>query len=303
MWRTLAASVTGNDHIKVGQGCDDAHALEVFGDGLVIAAVADGAGSYSGTSAWGSFTACREAVRSLAAQFDAESCRATPVEELVDALRKAVRQATAAVTNCAEEMQLPPVYLSTTLTLLIHSGDRAACAQVGDGIIVLGTEEGPEWVLAEEKDGYANVTTFLRDDLEPDDVQVIVRSGVDAWALSTDGLRYKVCDLAQRTPYAPFFEKLWHDLGTRDVADRQFADLLEKIPDDQTGDDKTMVVAARGDGPARYVCSDEPPTWVRAEQLNHGSPTAAETESSLGHGHESASSDTPETTGDSDVVA
>src|SRR4051794_13491699 len=57
-WAVCGASVTGSEHQRRGLGCDDAYAYGIVEDFLVIA-VADGAGSVSGTSAWGSFAACQ----------------------------------------------------------------------------------------------------------------------------------------------------------------------------------------------------------------------------------------------------
>jgi len=44
-WRVLAASVRGKSHEKVGQLCQDAHHWEKLPEGVLVAAVADGAGS------------------------------------------------------------------------------------------------------------------------------------------------------------------------------------------------------------------------------------------------------------------
>ena len=57
-WVACGASVTGTDHQRRGLGCDDAYSFGVVGD-FVVAAVADGAGSVTGTSAWGAHAACR----------------------------------------------------------------------------------------------------------------------------------------------------------------------------------------------------------------------------------------------------
>src|SRR4028119_1553063 len=44
-WRVVAASVRGKSHEKVGQLCQDAHHWEKLPEGVLVATVADGAGS------------------------------------------------------------------------------------------------------------------------------------------------------------------------------------------------------------------------------------------------------------------
>jgi serine/threonine protein phosphatase PrpC len=44
-WRVVGASVVGTAHEKTGQPCQDAHGWRILPDNVLIAAVADGAGS------------------------------------------------------------------------------------------------------------------------------------------------------------------------------------------------------------------------------------------------------------------
>lgn len=46
-WRILAASVVGTSHLKKSLGCDDAHVYRLMDNGIVLLAIADGAGSAS----------------------------------------------------------------------------------------------------------------------------------------------------------------------------------------------------------------------------------------------------------------
>lgn len=57
-WAVCGASVAGSEHLRRSLGCDDAFSYGHVGD-FIVAAVADGAGSVSGTSAWGSYIACQ----------------------------------------------------------------------------------------------------------------------------------------------------------------------------------------------------------------------------------------------------
>src|SRR5919108_217744 len=44
-WRVVAASAPGTSHEKLGQPCQDAHHWATFPESVLVAAVADGAGS------------------------------------------------------------------------------------------------------------------------------------------------------------------------------------------------------------------------------------------------------------------
>ncbi|MGB3559461.1 MAG: protein phosphatase 2C domain-containing protein, partial [Geitlerinemataceae cyanobacterium] len=44
-WRVVAASVCGTSHQKRSQPCQDAHCWQITPEGVLVAAVADGAGS------------------------------------------------------------------------------------------------------------------------------------------------------------------------------------------------------------------------------------------------------------------
>jgi hypothetical protein len=44
-WRVVASSVRGTSHEKTGQPCQDAHRWEMSSEKIMLAAVADGAGS------------------------------------------------------------------------------------------------------------------------------------------------------------------------------------------------------------------------------------------------------------------
>jgi Protein phosphatase 2C len=254
-WRVLAASVAGTAHVATGRGCDDAFAVDVSDDGVLVAAVADGAGSHSGTSAFGSYAACQAAVAAAKTALD-QTALDQSEPKLEGVLRIAMGAAATTIERRAGELDMRPARLSTTLTLAVVVGGRAALAQIGDGVTVIRQQDEVAWVLAEPKLEYANLVTFLRADTVAD-VRVLIAEPVDAIALSTDGLRYKICNLAEGTPFVPFFDRLWTDLADKDLDEGQFADFLANV-DDQTGDDKTLLMAVRGLGSCGFRSSAEP---------------------------------------------
>jgi len=67
-------------------------------------------------------------------------------------------------------------------------------------------------------------------------------AGATAFALSTDGMAYKITDIVTGKPFEPFFKGVWERVRSGAAAS-DFAALLRGIEDYQTGDDKTMVLA------------------------------------------------------------
>jgi hypothetical protein len=242
-WAVCGASVTGWRHVEKGLGCDDAFAYAVAGDYLVVA-IADGAGSVSGTSAWGAFAACQSVLLDATDPEFINDFRTGSEQRAEVLMRWLFEGAMDRVKTQAEFFGLPVAKLSTTLSVAVADPEMAAFGQIGDGIIVAEHAESIRTVLTETKDEYANTTWFLQSNGALDDAfQTAVLKNVAAFALSTDGMSYKITNIATGEAYEPFFKGSWtHVRSGSDAAD--FAALLRGIQDDQTGDDKTMVLAA-----------------------------------------------------------
>ncbi|WP_374954366.1 PP2C family serine/threonine-protein phosphatase [Rathayibacter sp. AY1D2] len=264
-WRVTAASVPGTSHVESGRGCDDAFAYEVAPDGRgVVIAVADGAGSRSGTSALGSFAACRAVVAEASALIVA----ATSEISAEPALRRCFAAARAAVESYAGEHGLQTRDLATTLAVAVITPGSAVVAQIGDGIIVFDLNSGFESLIPEEKGEYANEVVFLT---SPRELDSHVRTRffdnlVPRVAMSTDGLRYKILRLHEGgIPFDPFFEAVWQAVADGSLSAAALSDWLTSL-DDQTGDDLTLVAAALVEAPLSEsmfpasLASQAPPT-------------------------------------------
>lgn len=242
-WAACGASVTGSQHVSRGLGCDDAFAYGHVGD-FMVAAVADGAGSVSGTSAWGSYTACQEVLNLVMHTEFISGFRAASVADADAMMRWLFTGAREAVTRQAEAMGLPVGLLATTLSVAIATRELLVLGQIGDGIIATEDGGGIATHLIEEKDEYANATWFIHsDEAFEKSFRTSAHTGATAFALSTDGMSYKITDIVTGQPFEPFFKGAWHRVRSGAGAS-DFASLLRGIEDDQTGDDKTMVLAA-----------------------------------------------------------
>jgi len=261
-WRILAGSATGSTHLAQGRGCDDAYGWSVHND-LTVLAVADGAGSRPGTSAYGAFIA----VQSVLAWADAQgSGRVAANDTDEPRLKCAFQAALATLLSEADRLGLRPGLLATTLSVALIGPQTVEFGQVGDGIAVLGSDDGSVRAVAKsDRFEYANETVFLtsHDALEAHlQCEVVDLNEIESIALSTDGLRFKVLDdLQSGKPYAPFFVSAWEYAHTEGASGKQISEFLANVDDDQSGDDKTLVLAVRSlvpDDGAAYGMSSKP---------------------------------------------
>lgn len=256
-WAACGASVTGSHHLRRGLGCDDAYGYALTGD-IVAAAVADGAGSVSGTSAWGSYAACQSVLNTvLSADFLAHIRDASETD--ADAVMQHIfERALIEVGKQAEQLGLPVAQLATTLCVAVATPTLTIFGQIGDGIITSEQHGVIATHLIEEKSEYANTTWFLQSDGAFENAfRTSAHTGVSAFALSTDGMAYKITNIVTGEAYEPFFTGSWQNVRTG-VSAADFAALLRSIKDDQTGDDKTMVLTTLDWVPDAFYPSAKP---------------------------------------------
>uniref|UniRef100_A0A5Q5CBS7 PPM-type phosphatase domain-containing protein n=1 Tax=Mycobacterium sp. (strain JLS) TaxID=164757 RepID=A0A5Q5CBS7_MYCSJ len=263
-WAVCGASVTGQEHERRGLGCDDAYSYGVAGN-YVVAAVADGAGAVTGTSAWGAYAACQSVLTDGLQPAFVENFRSGDPEQL---MRWLFDNALTRVTRQAAALGVEPMRLSTTLCVAVADHGRAVFGQIGDGVIAAELYDGRVGsLLIEEKDGYANTTSFLQSDRAfEESFRTQSVDGVTAFALSTDGMSYKITDIGTGEAYEPFFRDSWQHVRAGARAD-QFAALLRGITDDQTGDDKTMVLAAVSGSAVGAVTDSSPAPGTSVAEL------------------------------------
>jgi hypothetical protein len=266
-WGVCGASVIGSEHERRGLGCDDAYCFGITQD-FVVAAVADGAGSVTGTSAWGAYTACQSVLaNAMRSRFIREFRSSTPAEA-EQMLRALFEKATEHVHAQAQFFGLDSAKLATTLCVALADRDRAAFGQIGDGVIATQTDDLIETLLIEAKDDYQNATWFLQSEgAFEESFRTVVRPAITAFALSTDGMTYKITNVATGEAYEPFFRGSWERVRAG-ANSANFASLLRSIEDDQTGDDKTMVLAT-----LRWEDDDYYPSPAPITKMTASSPT------------------------------
>ena len=250
-WRLVKASVQGVSHIKNDVSCQDNSAYDLHRDQspdhILIAAVADGAGSASFASD-GSHIASQGSVLKASGHFYAE-WHDSPEKYLKESLRYALELITIGTEN--ENVDIREY--ATTLLLLVAAPDFIAVAQVGDGAVVVGDADGKIFALTKPQNGeHANETVFLT---SPDAVEnaeiVIWRGKVKHLAVFTDGLQRLALQMPEGTAHAPFFKPLFAFVENMTDADKARQELESFLYSpriaERTDDDLTLLLACLSD--------------------------------------------------------
>jgi hypothetical protein len=227
----VCASVAGSSHRARGEPGQDAVLVRSMRDGAVVVAVADGAGS-APLAAEGSTLAVAAAVAAVEMGFALEDAFAVAHEALGD--DDAARASRA-----------------TTLLVAVLDDDAAHVAQVGDGFVVVQRGDVLDVAVPAPPREYLNETTFLSSARWEDELRVDVLDGdgVDAVALSTDGLQLVALDLAQQgggAPHPGFFQPLLAWAAGEDPSDDELEAFLasERVAE-RTDDDVTLALVVR----------------------------------------------------------
>jgi serine/threonine protein phosphatase PrpC len=258
-WRVVAASVCGTSHQQRRQSCQDAHYWRTVSDDILVAAVADGAGSATLGKVGATLAVCAAATTVGAPQHPAvwpendEDWR----QWLVDAMRAA--QATIAAEARARQVAVRE--LATTLILVVAMPACVAVAQIGDGAVVIGDAAGNLLPLTVPQSGeYPNETTFVISPNALTTAQVCVWHGIPRHiAAFTDGLQRLALKMPGGHPHASFFWPFFRCVATvTEVSEAQAqveAFLCSQRVQERTEDDVTLLLGSlmRSDGDAGPV--------------------------------------------------
>ena len=246
-WQVVAASVCGTSHIKNSQLCQDAHHWQVLPNSILIAAVADGAGSAT-LGKVGAMVAVKTAIKYISTQdVDQEILRndAAVRSLLLDTIVASKQAVEDEAVGCSSSSQ----DLATTLIIVVATPEMGAVAQIGDGMAVVKDTQGNLIALTTPDHGeYINQTTFLTtvDALYTTQVK-IYREPITNIGLLTDGLQMLAMNMAGGEPHNPFFAPLFEFVSKAEdqtVASEQLVNFLrsERITQ-RTDDDLTLVLA------------------------------------------------------------
>jgi serine/threonine protein phosphatase PrpC len=264
-WKFAFASVIGTSHITAAKSCQDKSECCVLESASyptwLAAIVADGAGSASNAEV-GASLACSLFIQEVNDLFWTDG-------QIRDITRKFAQDWLTRfqneVTIRAYAEQIAPREFACTVLAAVIGEDCAAFFQVGDGAIVVTSEEPEEycWVFWPDKGEYENVTTFATEPSARDRMQhEIVDHRIDELAMFSDGLQRLVLDFKNRTVPSPFFRSMFKPLQatTTGYSEKISEDLVKFLGssriNDRTDDDKTLILASRCERPPQIL---EPP--------------------------------------------
>jgi hypothetical protein len=243
-WRLLGACARGTSHESSGLPCQDAYQGAVLPGGLLVIAVADGAGSARRADE-GAQCIVAACVRHLAAQLeggmpqDAAACKG-----LLDG---ALEAALCALSRAAAGGALGD--LASTLLLALATPQWLAVLQVGDGAVVCRGTDGALCMASQGGgDGYVNETAFVTSPgcAVKAHRTVLPAAGISGIAVMTDGIQMLAVHHASHTAHEPFFRPLFEFAQAPEASDAQLAQFLgSPRVCERTDDDKTLVIAVR----------------------------------------------------------
>lgn len=246
-YQVLARSVQGSRHVEKDVPCQDAHAVDILSDGVLVAAVADGAGTASQAEV-GATYAADAAVATLSEQSPNWPDEKQGWKGL---LRDALRTARAAVVDAAEERGVSARELASTLITIVATPGVVATGHIGDGtaVVLQDDEEQTLATLTEPQKGqYANETIFIVSPGALEQAQFKVWQGpTRGVAACTDGLEDMVLDAKDGNPRDEFLRPLFQYAARIDdpgEGSEKLALFLRssKIAD-RTHDDVTLMIA------------------------------------------------------------
>ncbi len=209
-WKVVSGSVPGTSHVKAGAVCHDSHVVLVQPDGVLLAAISDGAGSVTRPEL-GAEIAARTAVHELKRWRELGEPWPATDGDWAAVMRRAMVAARIAVESEAAIQGLDPRDLSATLILILASPTIVVAGQIGDGAVVVSGQDGSLTPLTSPAIGeYLNETTFLITPGAVELAQVVVFHGAPAYlAAFSDGLQMLALRMSDGAPHPPFFVPLF----------------------------------------------------------------------------------------------
>jgi serine/threonine protein phosphatase PrpC len=254
-WQVIGAAVQGLSHQKQDLPCQDALKYDSLPGGILLVALADGAGSaiHAELGAQAAVQASLEwLLTRLENDLPAECC------EWAELIWETFQNARTAVEQLADEKEEPIRSFATTLTCLVATPQQLIVGQLGDGAVVAAGEDGSlHAVTTLQRGEYANETNFLTQDQALDLVAIqVLDEQVRSLAVMSDGLTRLALKRPDNEPHAPFFKPLFAfvESSASSNDDAQANDALREFLSsprvcERTDDDKTLVLARRSDCP------------------------------------------------------
>ena len=267
-WRYVQAFSRGTSHLINDLPCQDRALSKIIidadGQELFLGAVADGAGSAC-CSEYGSEIATRLILRKLEAFFEQGGALAELSRIIVE---QWVNHISDQIAELANEEGLSRRDYACTLLVVAIKPTGGLFFQVGDGVIVIGSEGNYYPVFWPMTGEYANSTYFITDAsaIEKIQFEIIDNKLIEDIALMSDGLQGLALQFTTKTDHSPFFQPMFTRLAEESYPG--FSELLSaalekflnsQLVCDRTDDDKTLILSTCRCNLFSPVVSEEEP--------------------------------------------
>ena len=247
-WRVFAAASVGKSHLDAGTPCQDAFASQVV-DGVLLAAVCDGAGSQP-LSHVGAEAIARDVVAGLGARLAAGVALASlSAEQFQDEVAGCVAAARDALSLQAGAAGATLSSYAATLVGAVAEGERGFFFHIGDGVAVAEARDAgqPPVVSLPENGEYANETYFVSGEFWREHLRLTPFAMLTTTiALMSDGAMPFVMAKGHAGFHLPFIEPVTRFLLANDEATGSAA-LAGTLGDERTyritSDDKALLLA------------------------------------------------------------
>lgn len=255
-WKAIARSATGTSHKDQKIPCQDYGHYRIFNN-VIVGAVADGAGSAK-YSHFGSELAVETTLKYLSRiseylqkrkQFWERFSQPLSEQEAKKLFTKTVNHVISDLTKQAANKDYSINDLACTLLVFVATPEWVAAMQIGDGFIVMGSQDAEYQMLFKpDKGEFFNETTFVTSANALEEMQVQVISGKQGFiCAATDGLEKVAIRFSDWKPHAPFFKPLEAYLQETENpgcdGDNYIMEFLDSDRlNARTDDDKTLVL-------------------------------------------------------------
>jgi Protein phosphatase 2C len=247
MWRFAAARAKGTLHLRANLPCQDQLACVALPGGILVAAVADGAGS-AAKAEQGADIAVDTVITHLKCSLEEKR------SDFAALLRESAAMARETIGAEAARKGSELRSYASTLLAVVLTPDGGGALQIGDGVIVVsdGADEW-SWMFWPQRGEYANTTHFLTDEGALEQIEVELFSGiVTDIALMSDGLEPLALHYASKAVHDPFFKGVFQpllkaegsaEISTLSASLEQF--LASERVRSRTDDDLSLILATR----------------------------------------------------------
>lgn len=251
-WRSVYASAKGTSHIESNQPCQDSCRCESIltakGKEFLVMIASDGAGS-APLSDEGSKMVCQLFFEELS-QFLKKEQKLNQITE--EYARQFLRYASDSIEHEAKARTITKRDFAATLLMAIVGNEDAVFLQLGDGAIVIDSDNAYAPIFWPQSGEYANQTYFVTDTSADQNLNfAFVDKKINEVALFTDGIQGLALKYDIQGAHTPFFKPLFAYLQSASeevmpqLNEQMEAFLNSEAVNAKTSDDKTLILACR----------------------------------------------------------